>query len=172
METCFRDFGFYTVNIDYIKHLYSKDTQVFYDTTPTYEKKPHLGILARLGGYLYCIPLTSSKSKQLQWKNITEHNYLIYEVVSASELCTNDIFKKIGKDEDDTYKKLLGALEIKKMIPVNESLCSRVDFKKVSDAAYLSLLQKEYNFLFPHKDTILEKAKKLYVKLKLTQRLS
>ena len=167
MEAHFEKFGFYTVDIDYIRYLHTKDDQVFYSDNKDYERKPYVGILTHLGGYSYCIPLTSAKTKQLNWKNITEHNYLIYEHVFGSELRGNDIYKNIGKKGDENlYKKLLGALEIKKMIPVNESLCSYIDFSKVLNIEYRSLLQKEYRFLIPHADSILEKAKNLYWKQK------
>ena len=167
MDVYFEKYGFYTVNIDYIKYLHSKDDQVFYNDTKDYERKPHVGILANLGRHSYCIPLTSAKTKQLNWKNITEHNYLIYEHVVGSELRSNDIYKHIGKRSgENLYKKLLGALEIKKMIPVGESLYSYIDFSKVLDVEYLSLLQKEYRFLAPYADAILEKAKTLYSKQK------
>jgi len=39
---------------------------------------------------------------------------------------------------------------------------------KISDVNYLSLLQKEYRFLVPHKESICEKAKILYNKQKMT----
>ena len=67
------------------------------------KKKPHLGILTRLGGFLYCIPLTSSKPYQLNWNNITEHNYLIYENVKQRELHKNDVYKPLKNDYYKNY---------------------------------------------------------------------
>jgi len=166
MEVRYEKYGFYTIDTEYLKYLYSKDTEVFYSEAKGYERKPYLGLLARLGKHLYCIPLTSAKQTHLNWKNITEHNYLIYENVFESELRDNDIFKQIDKTE--IYKKLLAVLEIKKMIPVDETLCKFIKFTEVTDKDYLSLLQKEYRFLIPHKDSILDKAKTMYLKQKET----
>ena len=161
----FENFGFYAVDIDYVKYLHSKDNQVFYNASAGYDKKPYLGIIVGLNDFKYCIPLTSAKPKQLNWRNITEHNYLIYEYVRTAALHTNDLYKQIG---DDTYKKFLAVLEIRKMIPVNDSLYSYIEFAKIADPSYLALLQKEYRFLLPYKDAILSKAKTLYKKQKET----
>ena len=54
------------------------------------------------------------------------------------------------------------------MIPVDETLCSYIDFSTVSDIKYRSLLQKEYSYLIPYKNQILGKAKILYFKQKET----
>lgn len=161
MNTEFEKFGFYKVNIDYVKYLSSKDGQVFYDGCPNYVRKPFLGLLTNVGGYTYCIPLTSAKQRQLNWSNITEHNYIIYENVKHSELHQNDVYKKISSE---LYKKVLAVLEIRKMIPVSIDLCEYIDFNKETDERYKDLLDKEYNFLKPYKNDILEKAESLYNK--------
>lgn len=162
MSVEFENFGFYKVNIDYVKYLHSKDSQVFYEDSPNYNRKPHLGLIIKLGNYKYCIPLTSSKERQLNWANITEHNYLIFEIVKFSEIHSNDVYKRLGNSND--YKKLLAVLEIRKMIPIDDSLCKYIDFLCESDLTYKDLLEKEYQFLKSFKNDILIKAIELYNK--------
>ena len=167
MNASYEKYGFYTVNIEYVKHLHSKDSEVFYSEAEGYDKKPYLGLIANLGGFTYCIPLTSAKPKHLKWKNVNDDNYVVYEDVEESALRDNDVFRKIGevKKADgkiSIYKKILAVLEIKKMIPINESLYSYVDFNSVSDESYRILLQKEYQFLYPHRHDILEKERIIY----------
>ena len=87
MSVEFENFGFYKVNIDYVRYLNSKDFQVFYENNPNYERKPYLGLIIKLGNYKYCIPLTSSKERQLNWANITEHNYLINHHLHSVAIC-------------------------------------------------------------------------------------
>lgn len=166
MEVQFDKFGFYKVNMDYLKFLNSKDSQVFYENTVEYEKKPHLGILIGINGMEYCIPLTSAKPRQLGWANVSKHNIVVYEVVTQAELHQNDVYKKIGNT--NTYKKILAVLEIRKMIPIDSSLYSYIDFNSVSDLQYQDLLEKEYRFLKPLKPSILKKAEELYNKQKST----
>ncbi len=158
----YENFGFYKVDINYIKHLHSIDSQVFYKNVSNYQRKPHLGLITKLGEYTYCIPLTSAKKRNLNWSNITEHNYIIYENVKSEELHKNDIYKKIG--QADTYKKLLSILEIRKMIPIDEELCEYINFSCETDPSYKDLLEKEYFFLKPYRDDILKKAEVLYEK--------
>lgn len=166
MEVQFEKFGLYKIDRDYLRFLNSKDSQVFYEDTNEYEKKPHLGFLVELAGMKYCIPLTSAKPRQLNWANVSKHNLVIYEIVDESELHSKDVYKKIGCT--NTYKKILAVLEIRKMIPVNDHLCTYINFKDVEDTSYKDLLDKEYRFLKPLKSTILKKAVTLYEKQKKT----
>lgn len=162
MSVEFENFGFYRVNINYVKYLHSKDSQVFYEDDPNYIRKPYLGLIIKLGNYKYCIPLTSAKVRQLNWANASEHNYVIYEFVKFAEIHSNDVYKRLGNT--DNYKKLLAVLEIRKMIPVDDNLCEYIDFTKETDKSYKDLLEKEYNFIKPLKDNILLKAEELYNK--------
>lgn len=162
MSVEFENFGFYKININYIKYLHSQDSQVFYENEPNYSRKPYLGLIIKLGNYKYCIPLTSAKVRQLNWANVSEHNYIIYEIVKVAEIHTNDVYKRLGNT--DNYKKLLSVLEIRKMIPVDDNLYEYIDFTKETDISYKDLLEKEYNFIKPLKDNILLKAEELYNK--------
>ena len=166
MEENYKKLKFYKVDIDYIKYLNSMDSQVFYKDAANYERKPHLGLVTDIGGFKYCIPLTSAKQRHLKWGNISEHNYVIYEIVACSELKKNDVYKKHGNT--DKYKKILAVLEIRKMIPLDEDLCHYINFSEVEDPQYRALLEKEYYFLKPHFENIVDKARKLYVNQKKT----
>jgi protein AbiQ len=110
--------------------------------------------------------LTSAKSRHLGWANISKHNIVIYEMVDKSEIHKKDVCKRIGTT--DTYKKIMAVLEIRKMIPINEYLCTFIDFESESDKEYKALLEKEYRFLKPMKDSILKKANEIYLKQKET----
>jgi len=162
MAVDFEKFGFYNVDFKYIQYLYSKDSQVYYENCPSYSRKPYLGLIVQLQGYTNCLPLTSAKDRQLGWANVSEHTYIIYEVITSSEIHSSDKYRRIGMT--DTYEKLLGVLEIRKMIPVDNNLCEYIDFSKEPDANYKNLLEKEYNFLHSLKIDILKRAAILYNK--------
>ncbi|MBP1889788.1 protein AbiQ [Clostridium moniliforme] len=153
--------GLYRIDIDYVKYLHDKDSQVFYTSQDNYYKKPYLGLIANLNGYKYCIPLTSRKPHHRNWKNVTPHNYIIYEIVKKRELQHGDIYKQLGNT--DKYKKILSVLEIRKMIPVKNGLYKYIDFNEIDNSdGYRDLLYKEYNFIKKIKNSILSKAEKLY----------
>lgn len=167
MQLQYKDYGFYKVDINYLKYLHAIDDQVFYKKEKNYDRKPHLGMLVGINSFKYCIPLTSAKPRHLGWQNITEHNYLVYEIVKEDELHKDDVYKRYDK-ESNTYKKLLSVLEIRKMIPVNEQVIEKINFDDIEDQNYRNLLLKEYRFLSSYKKQILLKAQELYDKQKET----
>lgn len=167
MALQYEGYGFYRIDKDYLEYLHNVDDQVFFKDEDDYDRKPHLGLLVGIDGYTYCIPLTSAKKRHLNWQNISEHNYVIYEMVNKEELHPKDVFRKYSK-EPLKYKKLLSVLEIRKMIPVNDSIVKKIIFNDVEDEDYKNLLLKEYRFLGKYKKQILEKAQELYKKQKET----
>lgn len=167
MQLQYKDYGFYKIDINYLKYLHAIDDQVFYKEEKNYDRKPHLGMLVGINGFKYCIPLTSAKPRHLGWQNITEHNYIVYEIVNEDELHKDDVYKKYDK-ESNIYKKLLSVLEIRKMIPVNEQVIEKINFDYIEDQNYRNLLLKEYRFLSSYKKQILLKAQELYDKQKET----
>ncbi len=162
MEAIYKDYGFYKIDVQYVKYLNSLDSQVYYENSLNYDRKPYLGLILHLGKYNYCIPITSSKKRHLAWKNVTEHNYLIYEIIQQSEIHLNDIYKQIANTNQ--FKKILAVLEIRKMIPVDDTVCEHIDFTSIQDLKYKDLLEKEYNFLKPLRLDILKRADVLYNK--------
>ena len=167
MQLQYKDYGFYKIDINYLKYLHAIDDQVFYKEEKNYDRKPHLGMLVGINGFKYCIPLTSAKPRHLGWQNITEHNYIVYEIVNEDELHKDDVYKKYDK-ESNIYKKLLSVLEIRKMIPVNEQVIEKINFDYIEDQNYRNLLLKEYRFLSSYKKQILLKVQELYDKQKET----
>ena len=94
--------------------------------------------------------------------------HFLYEMVPKSKTWKSDYYREIGKPGDDIYKKLLGVLDIKKMIPVSETLYKRIVFRDVDDRKYRLLLQKQFRFLLPLKEGILQRAGVLYAEQKET----
>jgi protein AbiQ len=148
------------VNLNYVKELTNVDSEVFYDTTPEYERKPYLGILLNANGNEYLAPLTSPKKKHKRWSNVTRTNYLVYEMIDISETKIDDIFVQITGTT--IVKKILAVLEIKKMIPVKIGLYSKIDFSAVTDSSYKDLLQKEYKFCKNIINGIVDRANDVY----------
>lgn len=155
---------FFTIETDYVKALYSKDSEVFFDNTTDYSNKPYIGILVSSNNYKYFIPLTSAKDKHKKWKNKTKTNYVIYEMIDKSKLRPKDIYREV--ENSDEVKKILAVLEIKKMIPVKDGLYHKVEFSVVSDLSYKALLEKEYEFCKPLLPEIVKKAQNIYNKQK------
>ena len=58
----FKDFGLYSVDLNYLSYLYSNDSEVMYSSGNNYEDKPFLGTLITISGIKYLIPLTSAKT--------------------------------------------------------------------------------------------------------------
>lgn len=167
MELQYEEYGFYRINKEYLQYLHNIDNQVFFKDESDYDRKPHLGLLVGIDNYTYCIPLTSAKKRHLSWQNVSEHNYVIYEIIDKEELHSNDIYKQYSK-EPLKFKKILSVLEIRKMIPVNKSIVTKIIFDDIEDENYRNLLLKEYRFLGSYKKAILDKALDLYSKQKET----
>lgn len=165
MRVLFQDFGFYNVDIDYLRYLHSIEPEVQFSEDKDYQQKPFLGIIVLIGSYTYFIPLTSGKPKHSKWKNVGTAHYLIYEQVKKTELRPNDISKSISNVD---ALKIFAALDIKKMIPVKDGLYTRIDFSALNDQKYADLLEKEYRFCQKIQNGILLKAHQIYEKQKST----
>ena len=60
---------FYTIDIEYIKYLYSFDTEVYFNKQRhDYENKPYVGTIIYNDTIPYFVPLTSAKTKHLKLK--------------------------------------------------------------------------------------------------------
>ncbi len=172
---------FIKIDINYIKKLYFVDNEVFYNSDPNYDKKPYLGILINNDGREYAIPLTSAKSKHAAWRDESESNFRIYEIIDIRTVDINNddivvdvnesYLLKLGVDKSNYcyYKKrILSILEIKKMVPVKKEFYSLISFDKngldKEDVSRIELMNKEYNFCKKIKDKILKKASRIYDK--------
>ncbi len=158
-------FGFYTVNPDYLEYLYKVDSEVSYN--PSYRNgiKPFVGIVVGIENYNYFIPLSSAKEKHKNWHNVSNEHFLIYEVVDNNVTIGDDIYKYYS---DTSKMHILSVLDIKKMVPVPQCCYESIIFDDLDDERYKDLFQKEYAFCLSIKQKIIKKAEKLYKKQKDT----
>lgn len=150
--------NFYTVDNSYVQELHAIDSEVFYDAV-NYQNKPYVGIVIQNGSYDYFIPLTSAKNKHKKWKNVTDTNYVIYELLPKHIKMPSTAICVTSKSN---IKHILAVLEIKKMIPVPKKYCSKINFKTIIDTSYRDLFLKEYKFLKPLETVICKKALSIY----------
>lgn len=176
MAFTLEEMKFVKISLDYLSKLYSADHEVFYSEQNHYENKPHVGILINNDGYDYVIPLTSAKTKHQFWKNKTQTNYLVYEIIRREECDENDIIKDLeNTSEGETsefVERIMSVLEIKKMIPIKDGVFEKIEFNNfdlevTEERQRKSLLEKEYEFCLTIKDEIIEKANKIYEKQKV-----
>lgn len=159
MKAEFNELGIYNIYVPYLKHLHDDiDSEVYYAPSK-YETKPFLGIVVGIGGYTYFIPFSSSKPKHLKWKNVAADHYLIYEIVKKGSLSPKAVCKP---HNDEMVKHIIAVLDMKKMIPVPAGCYSKIDFSKVADTTYKTILEKEYRFCQGIQDGILQKVSQIY----------
>ncbi len=153
---------FYTVNLDYLEYLSKIDSEVYY--TPSYRntnhQKPFLGTIVGLSNYDYFIPITSAKPKHLNWNLTSDSYYIIHEIMDKSNAIAGSLYKPYTNNTDIIH--ILAILDIKKMIPIKSGLYTQIDFSKIQDINYRTLLQKEYNFCSNNKANIINSATKVY----------
>lgn len=162
----FENFGFYTVDVDYLQFLNSRDSEVYYNPSYRTAVKPFVGIVVDLGGFKYFIPLTSAKEKHVKWKNSCNEHFLVYEVMDRSIEIEGDIYKPYSNDKK---MHILSVLDLKKMIPVPPDSYDRIIFDQLEDKRYQDLFEKEYRFCLTIKQKILDRAEKIYTHQKETQ---
>lgn len=155
----FTNYGFYEIDINYLKYLNSIDSEVYYNSSYLYNCKPFIGIIVGINKYNYFIPLTSAKEKHKNWKNIADEHLLIYEIVNKNKKNNKGIFKEFSKTEN---LQILSVIDIKKMIPVPDNSFKNIIFKNLKDDNYKNLLQKEYKFCLKVKDKIIKRVEKIY----------
>lgn len=158
-------YGFYTVNPDYLEYLHQIDSEVYYNHSYRDSIKPFVGIIVGLESYNYFIPLSSAKEKHTRWKNVSDEHFLIYEKIDNNITIDGDIYKYYS-DEEKIH--LLAILDIKKMIPVPAGCYERIEFNELDDSRYKDLFEKEYAFCLNIKTKILNKVEKIYQKQKET----
>lgn len=142
-------FKLYHVNMKYIRNLHNVDNNVP-SVSPQINKqyRPFLGIIVLINGSKFCIPLTSNSDKKNK---------------NFESMRENITFRKI-RDKDG---KVLAALNLNNMIPVNEEYITEIDLKvHANDAPQLlhwkKLCIKELNWCQAHQDEIERLANELY----------
>lgn len=106
--------NFYYIDLKYIRNLARADDNVM-SVSPQLnkEKRPFLGIIVLIDGQKYCIPLTSPKKEfenmksQIDFIKIFDHN----------------------SKHPEYSSKIIGILNLNNMIPVNNSVISKVNLK-------------------------------------------
>lgn len=144
--------NFYYIDLKYIRNLSRADDNVM-SVSPQVgkENRPFLGIIILIGGQKYCIPLTSPKKKyenmksQIDFIKIFDHNSRHPEYSS----------------------KIIGILNLNNMIPVNNSVISKVNLKlnphdTPDKTKRKILMQKQLSWCRDHSDTIINRANKVY----------
>lgn len=126
---------FYTVNEDYIDYLSKFDSHVSWNKE---QKRPYVGIVLRVGNYLYFAPLYSYKIGYDKYKD-------------------NPSFIRV----QDRKGKNVSIIRFSEMLPVPETAIQLLDFNIRGDK-YRDLLQAESNFINDNKNVIYSKAKKIY----------
>ena len=162
---------FVNVDTNYLKYLNSVDSEVQYDDNG-YETKPFLGILISNTSIKYVIPLTSAKDKHKYWKDsCSDGRFLVTETINKTEISSDTIYKDI--DSADCVKRIYAALDVKKMIPVDDSLYQIVDLSvneemDISIKNYRILQNKEYRACIKITDQVIKKAASIYSKQQRT----
>lgn len=164
---------FININQDYLKYLHSACSEVYFKASG-YETKPYIGILVQENNCEYVIPLSSAKEKHKSWKNVDTDRFLIYETCTYSETLKNGIYVK---NSDDSYKHILSVMDLKKMIPIKNSLYSEVSLNPLptdsdEEKKYKVLLNIEYSFCLKILNSIIHKASKLYEKQMSTGKIA
>ncbi|MGN0738730.1 MAG: type III toxin-antitoxin system ToxN/AbiQ family toxin [Treponema sp.] len=163
---------FININQDYLKYLYSFCSEVYYKPTG-YETKPYIGILVQENNVEYVIPLSSAKEKHKTWKNVDVDRFLIFENCEKTENGSKDIYVK---NADGSFKHILSVMDLKKMIPIKAGLYTEVQLNPSendsnAEKKYKVLLNIEYLFCLKIKDSVIQKASRLYEKQMNTGRV-
>ena len=162
----FEGFGFYTVDVEYLRFLNSKDSEVYYNSSYAQAIKPFVGVIIDVAEYEYFIPLTSAKVKHERWKNVCDEHFLIYEIIDKEINISGDIYKDYSEKEK---MHVLAVLDVKKMIPVPKDAYSKVVFAELEDTRYKDLFEKEYAFCLNIREKILARVEKIYKRQKVTK---
>lgn len=134
----------YTMNMKYVRNLHNADNRV-QSVSPQIHKsnRPFVGVVVICDNHKYCIPLDHPKPKHLSMKND----------IDFSRIFVND--------------KLLGVMNFNNMIPVDDSVITKMNVKIFKDdspetRAYKTLCTKELDWVQKNQDAIIKKANKLY----------
>ena len=104
----------YTIDMKYVRNLAKADNNVM-SVSPQVNKniRPFVGILILLDEKKYCIPLSSPKKKFESKKNTVDFIKITHPTI---------------KNEKGANK-VIGALNINNMLPIDESLLTPIDMK-------------------------------------------
>lgn len=126
----------FEVSPEYIAYLREFDDNVLSEKT-TFKQKRYVGTIVTIQSKHYFAPLSSPKEKHKKIDGKLD----FYKLDSGN----------------------LGGINFNKMIPVKKQHVERIDFKEVTDKHYRYLLKKQYMWLNDRKDTVCNRASKIYV---------
>ena len=159
---------FVNVDINYLKKLHEISNEVYYKESD-YQNKPYLGVLLSSDSFKYVIPLTSAKEKHKHWKVLDNDKLLVYAKTKMHKLHEKDVWIKspFSDAEEDDILHIFSAIDLKKMIPIIDSVIKVVNINydgndTVDEKHYKDLLQNEYNFCVGIIDEIISRANKIY----------
>lgn len=141
---------FYIVSDEYIDYLLKFDSHVLKNKKEerTYHRK-YVGILTKVNGFDYFVPMSSPKEKDFQNGRIRKDSL-------------TTIYMK-------HKEKLYGTLRFNCMIPVPQSQLTCYSINDEGDFSYKMLMLAEYNFCKTNNDKIHKTAQNLYKKKKSNQ---
>lgn len=143
----------YSVDLKYIRNIQKADTNVESQSPQiNKETKFYLGIVILVNEQKYCIPLSSGQKEKYQRKNS-----------NVDMIKIPDLEKKNSHGAPIT----IAVLNLNNMIPVDDSVISKIDLKIHNADTYdekkrKGLMWKELNWCRDNKDTIIHRAQKVY----------
>lgn len=126
---------FYKISDDYIEYLSKFDKHISWNKD---QKRPYIGVILSIDDFLYFAPLYSYKDKYNTYKG-------------------NPSFMKVK----DRKGRDLSIVRLAEMIPVPQEEVELMDFKERGDK-YQDLLQAEREFINDNRESLYNKAKKIY----------
>lgn len=151
------DLKIYSVSDEYIDFLFDdpKLTRFIFDNKKNTRKhtRKYLGAVFEINGLSYFAPFSSPKPTDY----ITKPDGS--EIIRKS---TPTIIRMTSLDNKTGRIELKGTIKISNMIPVPLRELTYYDISAEKDAAYRSLLEKEYAYIKAHKNEILKSVKIVY----------
>ena len=142
----------YTIDMKYVRNLAKADDNVM-SVSPQSGKaiRPFVGIIVLVNEKKYCIPLSSPKKKFENKKNGVDF-------MRITDSATKNI---------NGTAKVIGALNINNMLPVEECLLRPMDLKiKPNDSektiSYKDLMKNQLSYCQKNQDIIVKRANRLY----------
>lgn len=145
----------YRVDLKYIRNLSKKEHNIM-SVSPQIgkESRPFLGIVVMLNERKYCIPLTSANNKS-KFTNNKVHGIDCIKILDESRKGANGA------------PLVIAALNINNMIPIHESLISKIDISTENDCpkseiGIRTVMQKELKWCRANTDLIQRRTQKVY----------
>ena len=133
---------FYKISDNYIEYLSKFDKHISWNKE---QKRPYIGVVLHIDEYLYFAPLYSHKEKYDTYRG-------------------NPSFMRVK----DRKGRDLSIVRLAEMIPVPKEAVILMDFKERGEK-YQDLLQAENDFINDNRESLYNKARKIYKNVTQTQ---